>query len=144
MTALGLLFQPGNPASDPSFLFLLIQIQLACFFWNTFDPDIEKRGKFERAEPDCGLSPDFVATWQQILGGGVDALPSCLEQVGDIVVSNIGQSQSKVTDLADDSCGKMAAQKVVRGAGMGDWQGVSSHALGTVTVNQVHNIVVPR
>ena len=48
-----------------------------CFFWNTFDPDIEKRGKFERAEPDCGLSPDFVATWQQILGGGVDALPSC-------------------------------------------------------------------
>ena len=33
-----------------------------------------------------------------------------------------------------------AAQKVVREAGMGDWQGVSSHALGTVTVNQVHNI----
>ena len=58
--ALGLLFQPGNPASDPSFLFLLIQIQLACFFWNTFDPDIEKRGKFERAEPDCGLSPDLL------------------------------------------------------------------------------------
>ena len=92
----------------------------------------------------CRRTCCFVATWQQILGGGVDALPSCLEQVGDIVVSNIGQSQSRVTDLADDSCGKMAAQKVVRGAGMGDWQGVSSHALGTVTVNQVHNIVVPR
>ena len=56
------------------------------------------------------------------------------------MVLNIGQSQSRVTDLADDSCGKMAAQKVVRGSGMGDWQGVSSHALGTVTVNQVHNI----
>ena len=27
-----------------------------------------------------------------------------------------------------------AAQKVVRGAGMGDWQGVSSHALVRVTV----------
>ena len=53
------------------------------------------------------------------------------------MVLNIGQSQSRVTDLADDSCGKMAPQKVVRGAGMGDWQGVSSHALRRVTVNQV-------
>ena len=61
--------------------------------------------------------------------------------MNDIVVLNIGQSQSRVTDLADDSCGKMAPQKVVRGAGMGDWQGVSSHALGTVTVNRSHNSV---
>ena len=53
------------------------------------------------------------------------------------MVLNIGQSQSRVTELADDSCGKMAPQKVVRGAGMGDWQGVSSHALRRVTVNQV-------
>ena len=55
MTALGLLFQPGNPAPDPSFLFLFIQIQLACFARDTFDPDIEKRDSFERAYPDCGL-----------------------------------------------------------------------------------------
>ena len=69
--ALGLLFQPGNPAPDPSFLFLLIQIQLACFFWDTFDPGIEKRGNFERGRIQtvvCCRTCCFVATWEQLLG----------------------------------------------------------------------------
>ena len=34
-----------------------------------------------------------------------------------------------------------AALKVVRVPGIGDWQGVSSYALGTVTVNRSHNSV---
>ena len=57
-----------------------------------------------------------------------------------MVVLNIGQSRLRVTDQADESCGKMAQPVSREVGGNRRWQGGSSHALGTVTVNQVHNI----
>ena len=74
----------------------------------------------------------------------------CLSALGrkeadDMVVLNIGQSQLRVTDQADESCGKMAQPVSREVGGNRRWQGGSSHALGTVTVNcQAHNFVSKR
>ena len=63
----------------------------------------------------------------------------------DMVVLNIGQSRLRVTDQADESCGKMAQPVSREVGGNRRWQGGSSHALGTVTVNwQAHNFVSKR
>ena len=112
-----------------------------------FDPDIENRGSLRRAYPDCGLLWDFglfVDPWDRL--GLTHCLPALGSKVADdIVVLNIGQSRLRVTDQADESCGKMAQPVSREVGGNRRWQGGSSHALGTVTVNcQAHNFVSKR